>query len=94
MNAYRRQAPDEDEDDWDEEDPADADDADADDRDTEPTVPCPYCKEEILEDSPHCPYCERYLSEEDLAAARKPLWVILTALVCLGIAIWLVFAAF
>jgi len=53
---------DEDEDDW-EDDEADL----GDDSDDEPTVPCPYCRREILEDSPRCPYCERYISAEDLA---------------------------
>jgi len=56
--------------------------------DDEPTVPCPYCRREILEDSPRCSYCERYISEEDHAGPRKPLWIIATALFCLGIAIW------
>ncbi|MFM8953492.1 MAG: hypothetical protein ACKOOF_10600 [Planctomycetaceae bacterium] len=27
------------------------------DSDKEPTVPCPYCRRDILEDSPRCPYC-------------------------------------
>lgn len=76
----------------------DVEDAEADyddtDTDEEPTVPCPYCRREILEDSPRCPYCERYISAEDHTAPGKPLWVILTALVCLGIAIWWLFVAF
>jgi hypothetical protein len=59
----------------------------------EPTVPCPYCRREILEDSPRCPYCERYISAEDHAGQGKPNWVIATALVCLGIAIWWLLAA-
>ena len=80
MNAYR-----------------DADDEDEDEdegEDEEPTIPCPYCRREILEDSPRCPYCERYISDEDHAAPGKPLWVILTALLCLGIAVWWLFMAF
>lgn len=76
-------------DEWDEEENLDDDDS-AD----EPTVPCPYCRREILEDTPRCPYCERYISAEDHPAPRKPLWVIATALVCLGIAIYWVVAAF
>lgn len=81
MNAYR------DEDaEWDD------DEADlADDSDGEPTVPCPFCRRQILEDSPRCPYCERYISEEDYASASKPLWVILTALTCLAAALWWMF---
>jgi hypothetical protein len=66
----------------DEEDEWDAeDDADiGDDSDDEPTVPCPYC--------------ERFISAEDHAGPKKPLWIIATALVCLGVALWWVFAAF
>lgn len=77
---------DQDEDDYDWEDETESgDDESADD---EPTVPCPYCREEMLEDSPRCPSCERYISAEDHVAPQKPLWVIATALVCLGFAIW------
>jgi hypothetical protein len=76
-------------DDWDD------DDADfGDEPDEEPTVPCPYCRREMLEDSPRCPHCERYISAEDHAGPRKPSWVIATAVVCLAIACWWVFAAF
>ena len=87
MNAYR----DEDEDDkWDPEVDADF----GDDSDEEPTVPCPYCRCEILEDVPRCPYCERYISAEDHVGPRKPPWIVLTALICLGIAIWWLVTAF
>jgi hypothetical protein len=40
---------------------------------------------------PRCPYCKRYISEEDHAGPNKPLWVTVTALICLGVAIWWVF---
>jgi hypothetical protein len=73
-------------DDWDD-DEADLDGDDTDD-DGEPTVPCPYCRREILEDTPRCPHCERFISAEDHAGPRRPLWVTATALVCLGIALW------
>jgi hypothetical protein len=43
----------------------------------EPTVPCPYCRREILEDSPRCPYCENYISQEDQYPSRKPWWILL-----------------
>jgi len=59
------------------------DDFDADE--DEPTIPCPHCRKEIHEDSPRCPYCENYLSDEDAPPARKPLWIILGAIVCLYI---------
>jgi hypothetical protein len=74
--------------DWDDDEP-DIDD----DSDDEPTVPCPYCSREIFEDSPSCPHCHRYISAEDHAGPRRPLWVFVTALICLGVAIWWVFTA-
>jgi hypothetical protein len=49
------------------------------------TVPCPYCKRQIHEDSPRCPYCERYISEEDSRPSRKPWWIIIGTLLCLYI---------
>ena len=73
---------DEDDDDWNDEGDGD------DDSDDEPTVPCPYCRREMLEDSPRCPHCERYISAEDTSPPRKPLWVIATALICLAIVLW------
>ena len=55
--------------DWDDDDPGmvhDPEDEDwPDDWDDEPTMPCPHCRREILEDAERCPYCERYLSRED-----------------------------
>jgi hypothetical protein len=90
MTPYRNHHDDDPEDeDWN-----DDEDGIGDDQDDEPTVPCPYCRREILEDSPRCPYCERYISEEDHGGSRKPLWIIATALICLGIAIWWVLMSF
>lgn len=63
-------------DDWDADE---RDDADAD----EPTVPCPYCRREIHEDSQRCPYCEQYISEEDRPPSRKPWWIVAGVAVCL-----------
>lgn len=73
-----------DEDEW-EDDGHDADD--------EPTIPCPSCRREILEDSPWCPHCDRYLSLEDHPGPSRPLWVVVTSMICLGVAIWWVIAA-
>ena len=53
----------------------------------EPVIPCPYCGEEMLEDSPQCPSCGNYISAEDLPTTSQPLWVILTAIVCLILAL-------
>ena len=50
-------------------------------------IPCPYCGEEMLEDSPQCPSCGNYISAEDLPTTSQPLWVILTAIVCLILAL-------
>ena len=80
----------EDDDDADWDDDGDSGDDSAD----EPTVPCPYCRREILEDSPRCPYCERFISAEDSAAPQKPIWVVATALICLAIALWWAFVSF
>ncbi len=85
MSAYRDT---DDDDEWD--DGLDDGD-DTEDSDDEPTVPCPYCRREIVEDSPRCPYCERYISAEDHPTRRQPLWVIVTAVICLGVAIWWAF---
>ncbi len=78
-------------DDWDDEEDEDRfADAIAGDEDEEPTVPCPYCRREIIEDTPRCPYCERYISSEDgdaSARSTRPTWVILTAIVCLAMAL-------
>ena len=60
------------EDDWNEEDD-----------DEEPTIPCPYCRRQIHEESQRCPYCENYISEEDAVPARKPWWIIIGALLAL-----------
>lgn len=83
---------DQDDDEWDDGSELDADLRD--EGDDEPTVPCPYCRREILEDTPRCPHCERYLSAEDLPRPSKPPWVVITAVICLVIAIWLAFATF
>ena len=83
MNASR----DEDED-WDDEDLDLEDDSD------EATVPCPSCDREMFEDSPRCPHCGHFVSAEDDAGPRRPRWVVVTALICIGVAVWWVFTAF
>lgn len=72
---------------WDDDDAWD-DDVDGDDGDDEPLVACPNCGAEILEDTPRCPVCEAYVSEEDGPASSKPAWVVATAVICLGMALW------
>ncbi len=73
--------------DWDDDDPELEDDPEdeygSDDDDEEPTVPCPYCRREILEDAERCPYCEHYISKEDRPPERKPLWIVVGVIACL-----------
>lgn len=75
---------------------SDDDDDDEFDEDAEPVygeddqpaiVPCPFCRGDVLEDSPRCPHCERYLTDEDHARSGTPTWVIVTAVICLAAAI-------
>ena len=61
----------------------DWEDTDGDDGEGEPTIPCPYCKRQVHEDSPRCPYCEQYISEEDAPPSGKPWWIIVGTLLCL-----------
>jgi hypothetical protein len=51
--------------------------------DNEPTIPCPYCRREIHEDSQRCPYCERYISAEDTPSGPRPIWQIVGVILCL-----------
>jgi hypothetical protein len=50
------------------------------------TKPCPYCRESIYDDTVRCPHCGNYLSRED-APFRRPLWMIVGALICLVVAV-------
>jgi hypothetical protein len=50
------------------------------------TVPCPYCRAAVYEDAERCPHCGNYISRED-APSGLPLWMKLTALVCLVAAV-------
>jgi hypothetical protein len=78
-----------DEDDFWSADDDDETDSEADEED--PTVPCPYCRRQIHEESQRCPYCGNYISIEDAPASRKPVWFIVGLLACLSIVIlWIV----
>ncbi len=54
-----------------------------DEEDEETTIPCPYCRHPIYEDSQRCPHCGNNISVEDAPPARKPWWIIVGALVVL-----------
>ena len=54
-----------------------------------PTIACPHCREEILEDAQWCPHCEHHLSKEDASTARKsPFWIIMMILALFCAAVW------
>jgi DNA-directed RNA polymerase subunit RPC12/RpoP len=63
-------------------------DDDQDSDDEEPTLNCPYCRREILEDALRCPYCESYISREDSPAERHPTWIIVGAVLGLAVMLW------
>lgn len=69
----------EDDEDWNDIDPDEPEDEDDD------TIPCPYCRQPIHEDSERCPHCEEYISREDAPPARKPLWLIIGAVAGLAV---------
>ena len=58
------------------------------DEEDEPTIPCPYCRREIFEDSPQCPHCGQYVVESGASATPKPWLIIVGVLLCL-LVVWL-----
>ena len=46
------------------------------------TVQCVRCRKWMFEDAPQCPYCKHW--QPDPLQARKPLWFIVTAILCIG----------
>jgi len=83
--AYR-----DDDDDGDDDDAWDSEDGE-DEAEDEETVTCPGCGREMYDDSPRCPSCGRYVSAEDFASGGKPVWVVVTAAVCLAVVAWWLF---
>lgn len=79
------------EDEWDDGcDCGDESDCECDDGD-DSTIPCPYCGQDIYEDSPQCPHCGQYISKEDVAPTQKPWWIIVGVVLCLCAAlVWIV----
>ena len=84
MPVRRNQTHDSGDDDWEEDDSSWDEEGDDDDC----TMPCPYCRRPIHEDSQRCPYCERYISDEDAPVPRKPWWIIAGAIICLFVVYW------
>lgn len=84
------------EDAWDDDWQDDGDETSAgwegDDSADEPTVPCPYCRQDMLEAAPRCPACGNFISAEDQRGPGRPAWVIITAVICLGMTLWWLFA--
>ncbi len=79
-------------DDWDDpDDPSDPPWADDEDEDSSDTLPCPVCGEPVFEDSPRCPSCGQYITPGGTGVAARPAWILITALVCLALALWWVF---
>jgi hypothetical protein len=65
-----------DDDDWDDDDWGEEDE-------DEPTIPCPYCRRDIHEESQRCPYCENYISQEDTPSSGHSWWIVVGVVVCL-----------
>lgn len=72
---------DESDDEWEDPGPDEPDE----DEDDDHCVPCPYCSRSIHEDAERCPHCESYISREDARPVRKPVWIIITAVIVLGL---------
>jgi ferredoxin-thioredoxin reductase catalytic subunit len=57
------------------------------DEDVDISSPCPYCGKQMFDDTPRCPHCGNYISEEDSPedrpGDRKPMWIIIAAVLCL-----------
>ena len=69
-----------------EDDKADLGDSDWGDDGRAETVDCPSCRRPVYEESEQCPYCGHYITEED-GGAGYPLWIVITAVVCLALAL-------
>ena len=92
MARPRHDEPEEDDpDDWDGDDYDAERDYDPDDPETYPeglyvepdlpTVACPHCAADILEDAERCPECGKYISREDApAGSHSTAWIVLVLL--------------
>jgi hypothetical protein len=67
-------------------DKADLGDSDWGDNGDVEMVDCPRCRRPVYEESERCPHCGHYITAED-AGSRQPWWVVVTVVVCLGLAL-------
>jgi len=59
--------------------------------DEEPTVKCSHCGCERLEIVYQCPRCGEIPTREFREFTTQPLWIVITALILLGILLWGIF---
>jgi uncharacterized paraquat-inducible protein A len=69
-----------------EDDKADLGDSDWGNDDQVEMVDCPNCRRSVYEESERCPHCGHYITEED-PRTSYPLWVVITAVICLALAL-------
>ena len=67
-------------------DKADLGDSDWADNDDAEVVDCPQCRRAVYEESERCPYCGHYITQEERGSGH-PIWVVIKALICLGLAL-------
>ena len=60
--------------------------------DEDASLPCPNCFAVIHDEAQRCPRCGHWLTREEFR--RKPLWVVVAAVVCLGVTLFLVYRGF
>jgi hypothetical protein len=96
----RHTDPEEDDEDWDDPDEYDAyRDYDPDESETypeglydddgPPLVPCPHCRQGILEESEQCPHCGMYVTKEEPGGTRSRAWIVLMVLALFATALML-----
>lgn len=47
-----------------------------------PTIPCPNCRHEMIEESIRCPNCGEYRSDEVIPSDPKPTWIVVGLVLC------------
>ena len=54
----------------------------------EDSQPCPFCQRMIYEDAERCPHCEQYITEFETTRAKKPVWIIVTAIILIVLTLY------